>query len=54
MDEIDRILQNVRQTNPGMSREKLVFELSQCTYTAKSLIYSVNYYENATQADIPK
>lgn len=54
MDEIDKVLENVRRTNPGMSREKLVFELSQCTYTAKSLIYSVNYYENATQAELPR
>ena len=54
MDEIDKVLENVRRTNPGMSREKLLFELSQCTYTAKSLIYSVNYYENATQSDLTK
>lgn len=54
MDEIDRVLENVRRTNPGMSREKLVFELSQCIYTAKSLIYSVNCYENATKADLTK
>ena len=39
MDKISELLQYVRRTNPEMTREKLVEELSKSEYAAKSLIF---------------
>ena len=38
MDRVDEILLYIQKTNPEMTREKLVHELSKSEYAAKSLI----------------
>lgn len=46
MDKIDKLLEYVRRTNPEMTKERLIYELEKCRYTAKSLIFtadSVNF-----------
>ena len=40
MDKISELLQYVRRTNPEMTREKLVEELSKSDYVAWSLIFT--------------
>ncbi len=37
MDKIDEILDDVRKSNPEMTREKLIFELSISRYSTASL-----------------
>lgn len=39
MDRVDEILLYIQKTNPEMTREKLVEELSKSEYAAKSLIF---------------
>ena len=39
MDRVDEILLYIQKTNPEMTREKLVEELSKSKYAAKSLIF---------------
>lgn len=34
---MERVLECVRKTNPGMTREKLIDELSKCRYSAVAL-----------------
>ena len=38
MDRIDDLLKHVQKTNPEMTREHLIHELSQCRYSAVELI----------------
>lgn len=38
MDRIDDLLKHVQKTNPKMTRERLIYELSQCRYSAIGLI----------------
>ena len=40
MDKLNELLKYVQRTNPGMTKEKLIKELKQCSYTAKSLIFT--------------
>lgn len=40
MDKIDKLLEYVRRTNPEMTKERLIYELGECQYTAKSLIFT--------------
>lgn len=40
MDKIDKILEYVRRTNPQMTRERLIEELGDCEYSAKSLLFT--------------
>lgn len=35
---IERILECVRKTNPDMTRDKLIDELSKCLYSAVALV----------------
>lgn len=42
MDKIDKILEYVQQTNPEMTRERLIYELGTCRYSAKSLIFTAD------------
>lgn len=35
---IERILECARKTNPGMTRKRLIEELSKCRYSAVSLV----------------
>ena len=39
MDRVDEILLYIQKTNPEMTREKLIDELSKSEYAAKSLIF---------------
>ena len=39
MDRVDEILLYIQKTNPEMTREKLVEELSKSEYAAKLLIF---------------
>jgi hypothetical protein len=40
MDKISELLQYVHRTNPEMTREKLIEELSKSDYAARSLIFT--------------
>ena len=37
---IDELLKIIQKTNPTMTRELLIHELSQCQYASKALIYT--------------
>ena len=37
---IGELLKIVQKTNPTMTRELLIYELSQCQYASKALIYT--------------
>ena len=37
---IDELLKIVQKTNPTMTRELLIYELSQCRYSSNELIYT--------------
>lgn len=41
MDKIDKILEYVRKSNPGMTREQLIVELGESEYSALSLVFIV-------------
>ena len=40
MDKLNELLKYIQRTNPDMTKEKLIKELKQCSYTAKSLIFT--------------
>lgn len=37
---IDELLKIVQKTNPAMTKKLLIYELSQCRYASKALIYT--------------
>lgn len=37
---IDELLKIIQRTNPAMTKELLIYELSQCQYSSKALIYT--------------
>ena len=37
---IDELLKTVQKTNPTITKELLIYELSQCQYSSKALIYT--------------
>lgn len=37
---IDKLLKIVQKTNPTMTKEKLIYELSQCRYVSKVLMHT--------------
>ncbi len=37
---IDELLKIIQRTNPAMTRELLIYELSQCQYSSKALIHT--------------
>nr|DAE56225.1 MAG TPA: hypothetical protein [Bacteriophage sp.] len=37
---IDELLEIIQRTNPTMTKELLIYELSQCRYASKALIYT--------------
>lgn len=39
MDKIDRLLEYIHQTNPEMTRQKLIEELGESDYSAKSIYF---------------
>lgn len=38
MERIDKLLRYVQRTNPEMTRDRLIYELEQCQYSAVGLI----------------
>ena len=40
MDKIDELLRYIHRTNPEMTREKLINELSSRDYAARSLLFT--------------
>lgn len=38
MMNIDKILEYVKRTNPGMTKERLIEEMAACSYSASVLI----------------
>lgn len=39
MDKIDRLLEYIHRTNPEMTRQKLIEELGESDYSAKSIYF---------------
>lgn len=39
MDKIDRLLEYIHRTNPEMTRQKLLEELGESDYSAKSIYF---------------
>lgn len=37
---INELLKIIQRTNPTMTKEMLIYELSQCRYASKALIYT--------------
>lgn len=37
---IDELLKIVQKTNPTMTKELLIYELSQCRYASKALVHT--------------
>lgn len=47
MDRLNELLEYIQRTNPDMTKEKLIKELKQCSYTAKSLIFTQQNFSAA-------
>ena len=41
MNKIDELLEYIHKTNPGMTREMLLEELSVSTYTSKAILFTM-------------
>lgn len=52
MDKIDKLLEYVRRTNPEMTKERLIYELGECRYTAKSLIFTAESVNLQKEKDL--
>lgn len=50
MDKVDELLRYVQKTNPEMTREKLMDELSRSDYAAKSLIFTAETFRKNFQS----
>lgn len=37
---IDELLEIIQRTNPAITKELLIYELSQCRYSSKALIHT--------------
>ncbi len=46
MNKIDEILEYIHKTNPGMTRERLLEELSASTYASKAVLFTMESVEN--------
>lgn len=42
MMSIDKILEYVKRTNPGMTKERLIEEMAVCRYSANALIMTTD------------
>jgi orotate phosphoribosyltransferase-like protein len=40
MNKIDELLEYIHKTNPGMTRERLLEELSVSAYTSKAILFT--------------
>lgn len=38
--KIEELLKTIQKTNPNMTKELLIYELSQCRYSSKALIHT--------------
>lgn len=52
MDKIDELLRYIHRTNPEMTREKLMDELSRSDYAAKSLIFTAETFRKSFQSPL--
>ena len=43
---IDELLKIIQRTNPAMTKELLIYELSQCQYSSKALIHTEESCQN--------
>lgn len=46
MNKIDELLEYVRKTNPGMTKEELKKELLESSYTRNSLFFTMQSVKN--------
>lgn len=46
MNKIDELLEYIHKTNPGMTRERLMEELSVSTYTSKAILFTMESVKN--------
>lgn len=46
MNKIDELLEYIHKTNPGMTREMLLKELSVSTYTSKAILFTMESVKN--------
>jgi hypothetical protein len=53
VDKIDELLMYVQKTNPEMTREKLMDELSRSDYAARSLIFTAETLRKNFQSPLP-
>lgn len=53
MDKVDELLRYVQKTNPEMTREKLIDELSRSDYAARSLIFTAENFRKNFQYPLP-
>ena len=54
MDKISELLQYVRRTNPEMTREKLIEELSKSDYVARSLIFTKENFSALPESNLER
>lgn len=52
MDKIDKLLEYVHRTNPEMTKERLIYELGECRYSAKSLIFTAESVNLKKEKDL--
>lgn len=45
MNKIDELLEYIHKTNPGMTREQLIDELSVSTYASKAVLFTMESVE---------
>lgn len=41
MNDIEKLLEYVKKTNPGMTKEKLIEELGKCHYSSFALVFTM-------------
>lgn len=46
MNKIDELLEYIHKTNPGMTRERLIDELSVSTYASKAILFTMETVQN--------
>jgi putative lipoic acid-binding regulatory protein len=49
MNKIDELLEYIQKTNPGMTRERILEELSASTYTSKAILFTMESVENCQE-----
>lgn len=54
MDKIDRLLEYIHRTNPEMTRQKLIEELGESDYSAKSIYFLAIQNSKIRSRNFPK